>query len=42
MGEIGRLIARVVQDAGDEKVLAQVRRQVQELASAFPVPGIPA
>ena len=39
---IGRLIAQVIDKRDDEKVLAQVRQQVGEVASAFPVPGIPA
>lgn len=37
---IGGLLARVIDNQEDEKVLEDVRRQVRELASSFPVPGI--
>jgi len=42
MKGIAGLISQVLDSPDDEKVLAQVRRQVQEMAGAFPVPGLPA
>ena len=38
---IAALIARILANIDDEKVAAAVRREVRELASSFPVPGIP-
>jgi glycine hydroxymethyltransferase len=38
---IAALIARILGNLDDEKVAAAVRREVRELASSFPVPGIP-
>ena len=38
---IAALIARILANMDDEKVAAAVRREVRELASSFPVPGIP-
>ncbi len=42
MRRIAALIARIVDNMGDEKVAAAVHQAVVELASSFPVPGIPA
>ncbi len=41
MRRVAGLIARVLERMGDEKVAASVRQEVVELASSFPVPGIP-
>jgi len=41
MRRIAALIARILDNMGDEKVAAAVRQEVEELASSFPVPGIP-
>jgi glycine hydroxymethyltransferase len=41
MRRIAALIARILDNMGDEKVAAAVRREVEELAGSFPVPGIP-
>ncbi|MCJ7510448.1 MAG: serine hydroxymethyltransferase [Dehalococcoidia bacterium] len=38
---IAALIARILANMDDEKVATAVRREVRELASSFPVPGIP-
>jgi len=38
---IAALIARILANIDDEKVVAAVRREVRELAASFPVPGIP-
>ena len=40
MKTIAALLARVIDGREDEKVLGDVREQVRELASSFPVPGI--
>jgi glycine hydroxymethyltransferase len=40
MRTVGGLLARTIDGRDDEKVLEDVRQQVRELASAFPVPGI--
>ena len=40
MRRIGTLIARILDSIEDEKVAVAVRREVVELASSFPVPGI--
>ncbi len=42
MRRIGTLIARILDSIEDEKVAVAVRREVVELASSFPVPGIAA
>jgi glycine hydroxymethyltransferase len=41
MRRIAALIARILDNMEDEKVAVAVRREVVELASRFPVPGIP-
>lgn len=40
MRTVARLLASVIDNREDEKVLEDVRQQVKELASSFPVPGI--
>ena len=40
MREIGRFIAQAIERRDDEGALAGLRRQVEEMASSFPVPGI--
>lgn len=40
MGQIGRMIARVVDHIGDEAVYAEVREQVHALTSRFPLPQL--
>src|SRR3990170_2826967 len=40
MREIGRFIAQAIERREDENTLAALRRQVEEMASSFPVPGI--
>ena len=43
LGEMRRIagfMSRVLENREDEKVLTEVRREVEELASAFPAPGI--
>ena len=40
MRTIARIISRVLEDREDEKVLAEARRGVRELAEAYPAPGI--
>ena len=42
MAEVARLIGRVLDAVDDESVRAAVRSDVQDLASAFPIPGIAA
>lgn len=41
MRRIAALIARILDNIEDEKVAVGVRQEVVELASSFPVPGIP-
>jgi glycine hydroxymethyltransferase len=41
MRRIAAFIVRVLNNMGDEKVAAAVRQEVAELASIFPVPGVP-
>ncbi|MGQ9572998.1 MAG: serine hydroxymethyltransferase [Dehalococcoidia bacterium] len=41
MRRIAALIARILNNLGDEKVAAAVRQEVVELASRYPVPGVP-
>jgi glycine hydroxymethyltransferase len=41
MRRIAALIARILANIEDEKVAVAVRHEVVELASRFPVPGIP-
>jgi glycine hydroxymethyltransferase len=41
MRRIAALIARILDNMEDEKVAVAVRREVVELASSFPVPGVP-
>ena len=38
--EVAHLIVRVLTSTGDEKVKQEVRREVKELTSRFPVPGL--
>lgn len=40
MVQIGQLIARVVKNIGDTKVYDEVRQEVSNITSRFPVPGI--
>ena len=40
MRSIGGIIARVLEDREDEKVQTEARRQVRQLAEAYPAPGI--
>ena len=40
MRSIGGFIARGLESVGDEVALDGLRREVEEMASAFPVPGI--
>jgi glycine hydroxymethyltransferase len=40
MGKVGKLIGRVLRAPTDERVLAAVRTEVEEMTSSFPVPGI--
>ncbi len=40
MRRIGAFIARVVDSGGEEQVVADVRREVEEMTAGFPVPGI--
>jgi glycine hydroxymethyltransferase len=40
MRRVAALIARVLDNLGDEKAAAAVRQEVEELAGSFPVPGI--
>lgn len=40
MRRIGALMARVVDSGSDEELIADVRREVEEMTSAFPVPGM--
>ena len=40
MKHIAALIARVISNAGSQDVQAQVRQEVKQLSSRFPVPGI--
>jgi glycine hydroxymethyltransferase len=40
MRRIAVLIARILDNMGDEKVAAAVRQEVVEMASGFPVPGV--
>ncbi|HEV8573358.1 MAG TPA: serine hydroxymethyltransferase [Dehalococcoidia bacterium] len=42
MRATAQFIARVVDSGGDEQVIETVRREVEEMASAFPVPGVTA
>ena len=42
MADVARLIGRVLDAVDDESVRAAVRSDVQDLASAFPIPGIAA
>jgi len=42
MRRIAGLIARILDNLGDEKVTTAVRQEVVEMASGFPVPGIAA
>lgn len=40
MRRIGALMARVVDSGGDDQVVDDVRREVEEMVAPFPVPGI--
>ena len=37
---IAGFISRVLESGEDEQVMAEVRREVTEMASSFPAPGI--
>ena len=38
--QVSRLIAQTLNHMGDEKVMGQVKQEVQQLTSLFPVPGL--
>jgi glycine hydroxymethyltransferase len=40
MRRIAQFMARVVDSGADEQVVEEVRREVEEMASGFPVPGV--
>ena len=40
MKRIAQLISKVLSNSGDEKVLDQVRQEVNEINGRFPTPGI--
>jgi hypothetical protein len=40
MHRIARFMARVVGSLADEAVIEQVRNEVEEMATAFPLPGV--
>jgi glycine hydroxymethyltransferase len=40
MRQVARFISRALATGGDEQQLAVIRREVEEMAAAFPVPGV--